>query len=130
MAWLGQAPTDGFPSYREWLEARLVLARQLAAVFEKETLPFLVAGDFNMPDHGLVYHTFAGKLQDAHARTGRGWGQTFPGSREGRIAALVGPWLRLDYIFAGPGWKPLFCRVADDDRSQHRAVLARFGLPP
>jgi vancomycin resistance protein VanJ len=124
--WVGQAPTDEFPSYRHWLDARITLARQLATVFEKEPLPFLVGGDFNMPDHGIVYKTFASRFSDAHAVAGRGWGLTFPGSREGRLPALIGPWLRLDYIFAGRGWKPVECRVADDDQSQHRAVLARL----
>jgi endonuclease/exonuclease/phosphatase (EEP) superfamily protein YafD len=126
MFWVGRAPTDEFPSYRHWLEARLLLARQLAAAFEKEKLPFLIGGDFNMPDHGIVYHTFASRFTDAHAVAGRGWGMTFPGSREGGIPAMIGPWLRLDYWFAGRGLKPVQCRVADDDHSQHRAVLARF----
>jgi vancomycin resistance protein VanJ len=126
MFWVGKAATDEFPSYRQWLDARLSLARQLAGVFEKEKLPFLVGGDFNMPDHGIAYHTFASRFTDAHAAAGRGWGMTFPGTREGGIPAMIGPWLRLDYWFAGPGWKAIDCRVADDDHSQHRAVLARF----
>jgi vancomycin resistance protein VanJ len=126
MFWVGKAPTDEFPSYRHWLDARVTLARQLAEVFEQEKLPCLVGGDFNMPDHGIVYHTFASRFADAHAEAGRGWGFTFPGSREGRLPAVIGPWLRLDYIFAGKGWKPVECRVADDDQSQHRAVLARL----
>lgn len=124
--WVGKAPTDEFPSYRHWLDARITLARQLAEVFEKETLPFIVGGDFNMPDHGVVYRTFASRFADAHAVAGRGWGLTFPGSREGRVPAIIGPWLRLDYIFAGRGWKPVDCEVAADDHSQHRAVLARL----
>ena len=130
MCWLAKAPTDGFSSYREWLDARIALARSLAAVFDKETLPFIVGGDFNMPDHGIVYHIFARQLTDAFAAAGHGWGMTFPGARDGRIPALLGPWLRLDYWFAGHGWKPVDCRVADDAHSQHRAVLARFNPTP
>ncbi len=128
--WLDSAPTDNFPSYRAWLNARVELARKLAAAFEKETLPFIVGGDFNMPDHGALYHTFAQHLTDAHARAGRGWGLTFPGTREGGLPGLLGSWLRLDYWFSGPGWEPMECRVAADEHSQHRAVLARFVLKP
>lgn len=128
MFWFSKAPTDEFPSYREWLDARITLARQLAAVLEAEKLPFVVAGDFNMPDHGVLYHTFASRFTDSHTAAGKGWGHTFPGSREGRIPALLGAWLRLDYCFAGPGWKAVESRPARDDRSQHRAVLARFQL--
>lgn len=126
MVWLSKAPTNGFSSYREWLDARIALARSLVGVFEKETLPFIVGGDFNMPDHGIVYHTFAGRLTDAFAAAGRGWGMTFPGTRDGRIPTLLGRWLRLDYWFAGYGWKPVDCRVGKDTFSQHSAVLARF----
>jgi len=130
MFWLAHAPTDGFPSYRDWLNARVDLARKLAAAFDKEKLPFIVGGDFNMPDHGTLYHTFASRLTDAHARVGHGWGLTFPGTREGGVAGLVGAWLRLDYWFSNPGWEPVECRVAADEHSQHRAVLARFVLKP
>ncbi len=126
MLWLSKAPTDGFSSYREWLDARIALARSLVSVFDKETLPFIVGGDFNMPDHGIVYHTFANRLTDAFAAAGRGWGMTFPGTHDGRIPALLGRWLRLDYWFAGHGWKPVDCRVGKDTVSQHSAVLARF----
>ena len=130
IAGLRGAPTDGFASYRECLDARITLARQLAAVLEKETLPFLVGGDFNTPDHGVIYHTFASRLSDAHPAAGHGWGFTFPGGREGRLSAFIGPWLRLDYWFAGHGWKPVDCQVAPDSNSQHRAVLARFDPVP
>jgi vancomycin resistance protein VanJ len=126
MCWLSRAATDGFPSYRAWLDARMALARSLAAVFEKEALPFLVGGDFNTPNHGVIHHVFDAILDDAHTSAGSGWGYTFPGSRDGRAAALIGPWLRLDYLFAGRGWKPVDCRAAPDTRSQHRALLARF----
>jgi len=126
MLWMGNAPTGDYPSYRAWLNARVALARHLSDAFARERLPFLVAGDFNTPDHGVVYRMFSSQLADAHVRTGHGWGFTFPGARDGKLAALLGPWLRLDYVFAGPAWTPVECRVASDPTSQHRAVLARF----
>jgi endonuclease/exonuclease/phosphatase (EEP) superfamily protein YafD len=126
MFWMGNAPTDDYPSYRAWLSARVALARQLAEIFARERLPFLVGGDFNTPDHGVVYRIFSGQLTDAHTHAGRGWGFTFPGARDGKLAQSLGPWLRLDYLFAGPNWQAVECRVASDPTSQHRAVLARF----
>ena len=126
MLWLSDAPMDDYPSYRSWLSARVQLARQLADVFAREPLPYLVGGDFNTPDHGVVYRSFASRFIDAHAHAGRGWGFTFPGAGDGTLARVLGPWLRLDYLFAGPGWKAIDCRVAMDTQSQHRAVLARF----
>ena len=115
----------GFGNYREWLAARIALARTLAKVFQDEPQPFIVAGDFNMPDHGLIYHLFAGETEDAFARAGRGWGMTFPGGN-GRFVRLFGQWLRLDYFFTGRGWRAVECRPEPGTKSQHKAVLARF----
>jgi len=112
-------------SYREAMEARIELARQLAGRFSEEKLPFLLAGDFNMPDHGFIYHLFSSRFTDAFANSGRGWGLTFPGFGSHEFK-MPGPWLRIDYIFAGKGWKPVDCRTEPDRRSKHRAVVARL----
>lgn len=130
IAGVSDASTEGFPSYRTWLDARVALATGLAKVLSEEKLPFIVGGDFNMPDHGMMYRMFAEKMSDAFAQSGNGRGFTFPGSKDSRSAAILGPWLRIDYLFAGRGWKPVDCRTADDARSQHRAVLARFEPTP
>ena len=119
----------GFGNYSEWLAARIALARALAKIFQDEPQPFIVAGDFNMPDHGLIYHLFAGEMTDAFAQEGRGWGMTFPGGK-GRFIRRFGPWLRLDYFFAGRGWRAVECRPEPGDPSQHKAVLARFAPIP
>ena len=115
----------GFGNYREWLAARIALGRALAKVFHDETQPFIVAGDFNMPDHGTIYHQFAGEMSDAFTHAGRGWGLTFPGTTHNPVAGF-GPWLRLDYFFAGRGWRAVECRPEPGTKSQHKAVLCRL----
>lgn len=132
MLWLTDAPTDDHPSYRSWLSARVALAQKLSEVFARESLPFVVTGDLNTPDRGMVYRRISEGLRDSHAVAGNGWGWTFPGDgrKDGRLALLFGPWLRLDYIFAGKGFTPVECQVASDDGSQHRAVFARLALLP
>lgn len=132
MLWLSDAPTDDHPSYRSWLRARVSLAEQLASVISRETLPFIVAGDLNTPEHGVVHRLIACNLQDAHVAAGTGWGYTFPSNekKDGISARIFGAWLRLDYVFAGRGFTPVECRVASDERSQHRAVLARLAPIP
>ncbi len=119
----------GFGNYREWLEQRIELARGLDKVFREETLPFIVAGDFNTPDHGYIYHLFADEMTDAFEAAGRGWGLTFPGTTRNPVAGF-GPWLRLDYFFSGRGWRPVECRSEPGNKSQHKAVLARFEPTP
>ena len=115
----------GFGNYREWLALRIKLARDLRKVFADEKQPFIVGGDFNMPDHGYIYHLFAGEMEDAFKAAGRGWGLTFPGSTRNPVAGF-GPWLRLDYFFTGRGWRAVECRPEPGTKSQHKAVLARF----
>jgi vancomycin resistance protein VanJ len=115
----------GFASYREWITARRTLAQELDAVFAGEKLPYLACGDFNTPDHGFVYHLFARRMTDSHARAGRGYGMTFPCDVKS-VAGLLGPWLRIDYAFAGTGWRPIYCESDEGTRSQHRAVMAQF----
>jgi endonuclease/exonuclease/phosphatase family metal-dependent hydrolase len=115
-------------SYRESMDARIELAENLVRQISAEKLPFVLMGDFNMPDHGYIYHLFASKFTDAFAKSGRGWGWTFPGFGSHDFG-MLGPWLRIDYLFAGQGWKPVFCKTEPGRRSKHRAVVACFEWP-
>jgi vancomycin resistance protein VanJ len=118
-----------FADYRQWVNQRLNLARELAKVLAAESQPFIVAGDFNTPDHGCVYHLIAGEATDAFAKSGRGWGLTFPGHTRAS-ADWLAPWLRLDYFFVGHGWRPIECRPERGRESEHRAIFARFEPVP
>lgn len=115
----------GYGDYRGWLRERVRLGQALANVLAQEKYPMVVGGDFNTPDHGYIYHLFAGEMKDAHTQAGRGWGLTFPGSTHNPVA-LYGPWLRIDYFFAGRGWRVTECRPEPGFKSQHKAVFARF----
>jgi endonuclease/exonuclease/phosphatase (EEP) superfamily protein YafD len=115
----------GRSSMRDWNAQRRELYRETAAVLASEPLPCVVAGDFNMPDHGILYHDFRKSLSDAFAETGSGSGFTFPGNMKS-IVALLGPWLRIDYVFAGRGWTPVSCQPDPGLLSQHRPVVARL----
>ncbi len=115
----------GRSTLAEWNAERVELYRQTATVFAQEKLPFIVAGDFNMPSHGLLYHRFLEVMDDAFAQTGDGPGFTFPGNMK-RLGTFIGPWIRIDYIYAGRGWKALSCAPEPGLLSQHRAVAARL----
>ncbi len=115
----------GRATLHEWNAARIELYRATADLISQERLRYIVAGDFNMPDHGMLYHRFAGFLSDSQMHAGSGCGFTFPGGMRS-IVALLGPWLRIDYAFAGRGWQPAACEPEPGLLSQHRAVAARF----
>ena len=118
-----------YGNYREWIQERMRLAQALAGTLAREKEPMIVGGDFNTPDHGYIYHLFAGKMTDAFAQAGRGWGLTFPGSTHNPIS-FFGPWLRIDYFFVGRGWRVTECRPEPGRKSQHKAVFARFEPQP
>jgi len=116
------ARSDGL-SFQQAMTARVELARELADVIAAEKRSYVLMGDFNMPSNGYVHGVFANRCTDCFATVGRGFGFTFPGDARNPIA-LFQPWLRLDYVFAGPGWRVDQCAVEPSRRSKHRAVMA------
>jgi endonuclease/exonuclease/phosphatase family metal-dependent hydrolase len=110
-------------SFSEAMSARVELARHLAAALAQEKRPFVVVGDFNMPSGGYVHRVITRGLTDCFADAGWGFGFTFPGDKHNPLS-LGEPWLRIDYIMAGPGWRTDDCRVEPGRRSKHRAVVA------
>jgi len=114
---------------RDFWTTQTGYARAIIAEIEKDNRPFLIAGDFNVPNHGVIYHLFAEKFTDAFAKRGRGYGFSFPGFTRDPFT-LFGPWLRLDQVWSGPQLRPLYCAAEPDRKSQHRAVVARFEFAP
>jgi endonuclease/exonuclease/phosphatase family metal-dependent hydrolase len=114
--------SDGM-SFGEAMTARAELGREMAQVFAAEKRPFVAMGDFNMPPDGYVHRVVSHGLLDCFAQAGRGFGFTFPGDTWNPLT-LGQPWLRIDYIFAGPGWRANWCEVEPDRRTQHRPVVA------
>jgi|SRR5581483_2236053 len=112
-------------SFSETMAARVELARQLAARIAAEQRACIILGDFNAPDSGYIYRLFNKTATDSFSEAGCGFGWTFPGYTHNPLA-FFRPWLRLDYIFAGRGWKPVYCSVEPSRRSQHRAVVAHL----
>jgi vancomycin resistance protein VanJ len=118
-----------YGNYRDFIRERIRLAQALVRVLAQEKLPTIVGGDFNTPDHGYIYHLMAGEMADAFTHAGCGWGLTFPGSTHNPIS-LFGPWLRIDYLWAGHGWRVPECHTEPGRKSQHKAVFARFEPQP
>ena len=120
----------GRDDHMRYWDAKVHLAEELRAKLEKEPLPYLVAGDFNMPNqgylHGVIMGTRGG-LTDAHQAAGKGYGFSFPGTTHNPLT-LGGPWLRIDYVFASRQWKVQKCITERDRPSQHRAVVAELTL--
>lgn len=105
--------------YRDDFVIRAEQARQLRALLESETLPFIVCGDFNSTPHNWVYAHLSRGLQDAFRRAGEGSGATFP--------VWFVPF-RIDYILASPEWTVHAASAIDVAISDHRPVFGRFSI--
>ena len=91
---------------------------QIAAVArmsEKETLPFVIAGDTNLPTLSAVFRRELSDLRDAFREAGSGFGYTFPANH---------PWLRLDRILGSKDIRFVSFEVGCAGVSDHLCVVA------
>jgi endonuclease/exonuclease/phosphatase (EEP) superfamily protein YafD len=124
---LGLFAAEGRRAFKESVAERIHLVEGLLNILQEERLPYLLAGDFNIPARGYLYSMIADRAQDVFFDKGLGFGYTFPGDSR-NPAVFFKPWLRLDYVFASEAWEPLSCRVEPGSRAQHRAVAATVVL--
>jgi vancomycin resistance protein VanJ len=123
----GTAWGDKRTGYESFWDGQIEIARQLVTQLESEKLPFIVAGDFNAPDHGYINGLFDGEFNDAHEEAGHRFGYTFPGSTRNPLS-LFTAWLRLDKIYCNDSWRTINCVTERGRSSQHLSVAATFEL--
>jgi vancomycin resistance protein VanJ len=112
---------------KDFFKHQLELAKQIVATAAESDLPFIVAGDFNVPTHGRSYHTYKRAWREAFAEVGSGYGYTFPGDAKKGIS--IPPWLRLDNIYCSKELTPVSAVVDAGRGSQHLAMIAELQLP-
>jgi endonuclease/exonuclease/phosphatase family metal-dependent hydrolase len=96
---------------------------KLMGHYEKDAVPTVICGDFNNPPRGKNYQRMTRSFMDSFAKTGSGFGYTFPSNM---------PLQRIDYIFAR-GLEPVSAKVVFTRASDHMPVVATFDtghLPP
>jgi vancomycin resistance protein VanJ len=90
---------------------------------QTETIPVLIAGDFNMTDLTADYQRIAARYGDAYRAVGWGMGFTFPDLGQRLLVA------RLDYVFHSPSFVTLEASVLPTSGgSDHRPLFVRFAL--
>jgi endonuclease/exonuclease/phosphatase (EEP) superfamily protein YafD len=92
--------------------------RHLVEVAHKSKHPVLIAGDINLPVLSRLEREHFRDFRDAFNEVGSGFGYTFPTN------APIGPWMRIDRIFAGPGLRFLRFFVGGGEGSDHCPVIA------
>lgn len=102
-----------------------------------ETLPVILAGDFNMSDQSDDYRRITARLRDAFRQAGRGLGYTFPDWRapqsrsvvNGLPLGFVPRLVRLDYVFHNPTMRVAAAQVwAESGGSDHRPLLVALDI--
>jgi endonuclease/exonuclease/phosphatase family metal-dependent hydrolase len=69
----------------------------LTQYLEKETLPYLVAGDFNVSQYSATYGKLSGIAGDSFREVATGFGNSWPATLQSGLA--LPPLLRLDYVW-------------------------------
>jgi endonuclease/exonuclease/phosphatase (EEP) superfamily protein YafD len=118
-------------------EHQAKLIRDFAAA---QTLPLIVAGDFNASPLNQSVAIVKQELNDAFGNAGTGFGHTFPGASDAATRGSSRPqtfgipwpqWLvRIDYVFYSDDWQAIDARIAPwEGNSDHRGVVADLALP-
>ena len=120
------------PWQREAAHVRYLQAQEVTLRYG-ETLPLIVAGDLNAPPEEAGIRHLSAYLRDAWTVAGTGpgftWSADNPLAAE-EIARLDGSPGRIDYVFAGPGWRVRSARLTGERPvdgvwlSDHAGVVA------
>ena len=95
---------------------------------QKETLPVIIAGDFNLTDQSQDYSYLQTVLQDAFQTSGLGFGFTWPHGWELSFLMKNSPWklnyplFRIDYIWYSKNWVSRSTKVLPSTGSEHLPV--------
>ncbi|MBZ0297328.1 MAG: endonuclease/exonuclease/phosphatase family protein [Anaerolineae bacterium] len=117
----------------EWRAEEISTLLQRA---DAETMPVLIAGDFNMSDQSEDYAHITTRYQDSYRQVGWGLGFTFPNLfdenaslvQQFGFAGGVPPLARLDYVFHDDYFQSVEAQVwPDAGGSDHRPVYVVLG---
>jgi len=108
--------------------------QDLVQRLEQETLPVIVAGDFNMTDETQDYYNLQKVMQDSFRKSGFGFGFTWPHGWELKFLVKSSNWklnypvCRIDYIWYSQYWGAKSSSVLEATESDHLPVEAELIL--
>jgi len=101
---------------------------------EREILPVIVAGDFNMTDETQDYDRVQKVMQDSFRKSGFGFGFTWPHGWELKLLVKSSNWrlnypvCRIDYIWYSKHWGAKSSSVLEATESDHLPIAAELIL--
>lgn len=120
------------PAY-EYAE-RSAEIKDLVGRVQKETLPVLAAGDFNMTEQSQDYHNLSAVMRDAFRTAGVGFGFNWPHGWALNLLSkklngeLNFPLVRIDYIWYSTHWGSRWAKVLPAAGSEHLPIGAELIL--
>ncbi|MEG4292191.1 endonuclease/exonuclease/phosphatase family protein [Microcoleus sp. C2C3] len=133
--WLKISKKLGFlriPVYKYGLRSPEI--QDLVQRVDRETLPVIVAGDFNMTDETQDYDRVQKVMQDAFRKSGWGFGFTWPQGWELKFLVKRSNWrlnypvCRIDYIWYSKHWGAKSSSVLEATESDHLPIAAELIL--
>lgn len=100
----------------------------LLSFLTTESLPYIVAGDFNTSDFSMTYTRLASHLNDSFAEAGDGLGGSWPAVRAFAWPASIPPLIRIDYIWHSAGLQTVRAWQGTYTGSDHLPIIADFAL--
>ena len=104
---------------RQTVNARSSQNRTLVAIAAQAGSPVLIAGDFNTPPRGLIYHQLTQHYVDAFSTAGCGTGYTYPARC---------PVMQIDHLFVSKTIAIRYCSPMTASASDHLPLLADLRL--
>ncbi|MBX3085796.1 MAG: endonuclease/exonuclease/phosphatase family protein [Anaerolineae bacterium] len=102
--------------------------QQLLDLTATETVPYLVAGDFNMSDQCMVYWDIRDRMGDTYREAGYGLGASWPvGGVNGRPTYMPAV-VRIDYVWHSSQFRALTAELGPQLGSDHYPVYSELAL--
>ncbi len=106
---------------------RNMLIRALLTRLQDETLPYIVAGDFNTSDNAVIYAEMTAVMGDSFREVAIGFGATFPADvGEEGIPDFIPPLLRIDYVWHSPQLVPVNAATGPHLGSDHLPLIVNL----
>ncbi len=117
----------GFASNYDETRRNAQIVRLLELV-QDDPYPVIVAGDFNMSEHSLIYDDIAEVLTDSWRIAGTGFGTTWAVMEVIRLPSFIPPLLRLDYVWHTDEFRTVSATLGEAIGSDHLPLVVELEI--
>ncbi len=100
----------------------------LISRLKSESLPYILAGDFNTSDFSVTYSKLAGVMHDSFAEGGIGLGGSWPVAQARGLPSWLPPLIRIDYIWHSDEIRTIRAWQGAETGSDHLPLLAELAF--